>query len=308
MNVPRHWATGIGLLLIHLVALAAFFPTFFSWSALVAAIVLYNISGGIGITLCYHRVLTHRGLHLRRPFEYVAVICGALALQGGPIEWVATHRKHHAFADKEGDPHSMRQGFLWAHMEWLFRKNDAMLTQEEVRRYAPDLVDQRFYRWVDSNTLWMQVALGLVLLAVGGWSWVIWGIFARLVVCYHITWMINSVSHLFGYRSFRTPDLSTNCWWLAILSWGEGWHNNHHAFPFSARHGLRWFEFDPTWLLVRILRLVHLASEIKIPTREMLERVRRLGQDHSGSLDLVRLQRRQRLIRAFQRKSGSARA
>ncbi|MBV8601442.1 MAG: fatty acid desaturase [Candidatus Eremiobacteraeota bacterium] len=276
--VSRHVATGIGLLVIHLAALAAFFPQFFSWSALLVAFVLYNVTGAIGITLCYHRLLTHRGFRLSKPVEYVAVVCGALALQGGPIEWVSTHRKHHAFSDEDADPHSRRKrGFWWAHMAWLYRENPAMLTQQEIRRYAPDLVDVPFYRWVDANTLWMQVALGLVLLALGGWSWVVWGIFARLVWTYHITWMINSVAHAIGYRSFKTGDLSTNCWWLALLSWGEGWHNNHHAFPFSARHGLRWFELDLTWLLVRFLRVMHLAHEIKIPTPTMLARLRAAG-------------------------------
>jgi fatty-acid desaturase len=273
LRLERHQATGIGLLLIHVIALAAFLPMFFSWSALLVGLILYNITG-LGITLCYHRALTHRGLRLNRPFEYLAVICGALALQGGPIEWVSTHRKHHAFSDGEDDPHTMARGFLWAHCSWLFRQNSKMCSDEDVRHFAPELVDVPFYRWVDRNTLVLQVALGLALFAVGGWSWVIWGIFARLVACYHITWMINSVAHMVGYRTFKTTDLSTNCWWLALLSWGEGWHNNHHAFPFSARHGLRWFEFDPTWVMVRVLRVMHLAHEIKIPTREMLDRLR----------------------------------
>jgi stearoyl-CoA desaturase (delta-9 desaturase) len=235
----------------------------------IVALVIYNLTGGVGITLAYHRMLTHKGLMLWRPFEYASAILGALALQGGPIEWVSTHRKHHAFSDQENDPHSMRRGFLWAHMAWLFRPNPQMLTSEEVGHYAPDLLANPFYRWLDTNTLWLQVALGMLLLAFGGWSWLIWGVFVRLVVCYHVTWLINSASHMSGYRSFHTGDLSTNCWWLALLSWGEGWHNNHHAFPFSARHGLRWFEIDFTWLLIRALRLLHLAREIKIPTRQM---------------------------------------
>ncbi len=208
MRLQRHQATGIGLLLIHIVALAAFLPMFFSWSALLAAFVLYNITA-LGITLCYHRTLTHRGLRLNKAAEYVGVISGALALQGGPIEWVSTHRKHHAFSDGEDDPHTMARGFLWAHCSWLFRQNAKMCSEADVRHFAPDMVDVPFYRWVDRNTLWLQIALGIGLLIAGGWSWVIWGIFARLVVCYHITWMINSVAHMIGYRSFKTTDLST---------------------------------------------------------------------------------------------------
>ena len=148
-----------------------------------------------------------------------------------------------------------------------------MPTPDEVRHYVADLLEDPYFRWLDRNTLTLQTALGLAFLFFGGWSWVVWGIFVRLVLCYHVTWMINSVAHMIGYRNFKTTDRSTNCWWLALLSWGEGWHNNHHAFPFSARFGLRWFEFDPTWLILRVLRLAHLAHELKMPTREMLKRL-----------------------------------
>jgi stearoyl-CoA desaturase (delta-9 desaturase) len=272
LRIQRHQATGIGLLLIHIMALAAFVPLFFSWSALVVTAVLYSITA-LGITLCYHRSLAHRGVRLARPVECIIAVFGTLALQGGPIEWTATHRKHHAFSDTENDPHNMGRGFLWAQCAWLFRKNPAMPSPAEVRHYVPDLIDDPFFRWLDRNTLTLQIALGAVLFVLGGWSWVVWGIFARLVLSYHVTWMINSVAHMFGYRTFKTTDLSTNCWWLALLSWGEGWHNNHHAFPFSARFGLRWFEFDAAWLVVRFLRLMHLAHEIKMPSVEMLQRL-----------------------------------
>jgi fatty-acid desaturase len=273
LKLERYQTTGLGLLIIHVGALAALLPTFFSWSGVLLVVVLYSLTG-LSITLCYHRSLTHRGLRLSRPLEYATVILAALALEGGPIEWVSTHRKHHAFSDEDDDPHSMAKGFWWAHCGWLFRRNAAMLTPDEVRHYAPELVDVPFYRWVDRSALLLQLALAAGLYALGGWSWVVWGIFVRLVVCYHITWMINSVAHMIGYRTFKTADRSTNCWWLALISWGEGWHNNHHAFPFSARLGLRWFEFDPPWLMLRVLRLLRLAHEVKIPSREMLERLR----------------------------------
>ena len=273
MKGRPHWGTGIGLLVIHVVAIAAVLPYFFSWSALAVALVAYNVTGGIGITLSYHRILTHRALRLRRPLEYLAAVCGALALQGGPIDWVAAHRKHHAFSDKDGDVHTPRHGFFWAHAAWLFRTNEASLGADEKAHYAPDLVADPFYRWLNRNALWLQVALAVAFFAAGGWSWVIWGIFVRLVVCYHVTWAINSIAHTAGYRTFKTGDLSTNCWWLALLSWGEGWHNNHHAFPFSARHGLRWFEIDFTWLFVRALRVLALADQIKVPTLEMRRRL-----------------------------------
>lgn len=261
----------VGLSAIHIGALAAFIPGTFHWSALAAAAVLMYITGGLGVTLCYHRALTHRGLRLRKPLEYVLAIFGALALQGDPIRWVATHRKHHVHSDTQGDPHGRNVGFRWAHVRWLYEPNDAIPTEEELRKFAPDLYAQPFYRALQRTHGILQLALAVLLFALGGWSWVIWGVFVRLVVSYHATWLVNSAAHSTGYRTYRTKDLSTNCWWVALISWGEGWHNNHHAFPYSARHGLRWFEFDPTWWSVKIFALLRLADRIKLPPAKSLE-------------------------------------
>ena len=274
---------GFGLAVIHIVALLAFWPGFFQWSALAAAAVVAYLAGALGITLCYHRVLTHRSLRLRKPVEYLFALFGTLALQGDPIRWVAVHRKHHAHADHEGDPHSIQRGFKWAHMDWIYRHNVALPTHEEVMRYASDLYADRFYRSLRHLDVPLQIALGAGLFALGGWSWVIWGIFVRLVVTYHSTWLVNSAAHILGYRTFRTGDRSTNCWWVALISFGEGWHNNHHAFPFSARHGLRWFEIDMTWWHVRILALLRLADRIKIPSRAMQRRLREPALGASGN-------------------------
>jgi fatty-acid desaturase len=263
-------ATGIGLLALHLGALAAFVPQFFTWSALGVAVGLYYLTGGIGISLGFHRILTHRSLRCPRWLEYGLAICGTLALQGGPIEWVATHRAHHAHTDREGDPHDVHRGLPWAHVAWLYRKNDARPTPTEQRRLAPDLVRQPFYRFLERTYLLWQVGLAAALFAAGGWPWVVWGIFVRLVVTYHITWLVNSAAHHTGYRSYRTGDESRNNWWVALLTWGEGWHNNHHAFPFSARHGLRWFELDTTWFAIRILKVLKLARDVRLPTAAML--------------------------------------
>lgn len=267
------WPVGLALGVLHVGALAALIPAFFSWSALGVAIALWWFTGAMGIALCFHRTLTHRSVVLPRPFEYLTALFGTLALQGGPIEWVATHRLHHAHADAEGDPHDAHRGLWWSHIDWLYRKNEARPNEDEMRRYAADLWAQPYYRFLQRYYLWIQVALGLLLLAVGGIGWVVWGIFVRTVFVYHITWFVNSAAHRFGYRTYRTTDLSTNCWWVALLTWGEGWHNNHHAFPSSARHGLRWFEFDPTWISIKLLKLVRLVHDVKLPTQAMQERL-----------------------------------
>jgi fatty-acid desaturase len=201
---------GVGLAIVHLGALAAFVPALFHWPVLVLVAVIAYATGALGITLCYHRTLTHRSLRLRKPLEYALAVCGALAMQGDPIMWVAVHRKHHAHADREGDPHSIHLGFKWAHMDWLYRTNAALPSEEEIQRYAPDLCADPFYRALRYLALPLQVVFGLILLAIGGWSWVVWGIFVRLVFCYHSTWLVNSAAHMLGYRSFQTADRSTN--------------------------------------------------------------------------------------------------
>jgi stearoyl-CoA desaturase (delta-9 desaturase) len=266
---------GVGLALVHVGALAAFIPGTFSWSAVAVAAVLYYATGAWGICLGFHRVLTHRSLALPRPLEALVAVLGVLALQGGPIDWIATHRKHHAHSDREGDPHDIHRGYWWSHVAWLYRRNPARVTDDEMVRLAPDLSASRFYRLLENSHVWWTVGLGLVLLAIGGWSWVIWGIFVRAVVSYHATWFVNSAAHYSGYRTYNTGDRSTNNWWVALVAWGEGWHNNHHAFPFSARHGLRWFEVDLTWLTIKALGWLRIARDIKLPTPAMLARLSR---------------------------------
>ncbi len=248
---------------------------FFAPSAVIVMLVLVYATSGIGISLCFHRLLTHRSLRLAKPLEYVTALLGTLALQGGPISWVATHRVHHAHSDQEDDPHNATLGFAWSHFEWLlFSKAHGRERPDEYRRAAIDLVADPYYVFLENNQLQLQLALALMLFAIGGWPWIVWGIFVRSVLVYHVTWLVNSASHATGYRTYRTGDLSTNCWWLALLAWGEGWHNNHHAFPFSARHGLRWYEFDVTWITIKFLAFVKLAREIRVPTPKMQRRLR----------------------------------
>jgi stearoyl-CoA desaturase (delta-9 desaturase) len=270
-----NWPNGIGLLLIHLGAIAVFFPIFFSWWAVIAAAIIAYATGALGITLGFHRTLAHRSVRLRKPVEYAVAILGTLAFQGDPISWVATHRVHHANSDEKGDPHSTRLGFSWAHVTWLFKANPNIpRTSGEFKKFCPDLWNEPFYRSLQYLHIPMQLALAGVLFVAGGWPFVVWGIFARLVFAYHSTWLVNSATHMFGYRTYKTTDRSTNSWWVALLSFGEGWHNNHHAFPYSARHGMAWYEIDITWWTIRLLWLMRLADKVRVPSRAIRERLR----------------------------------
>ncbi len=249
---------------VHLVALSA--PWFFSWPALGVAIFLHWFIGSIGICLGYHRLLTHRSFEVPKAVEYIIAIMGALALQGSPIFWVSGHRMHHAYTeDIEKDPYSAKRGFWWSHMLWLFYDRAEFFNYDHYKKYAHDLDKQPFYRWLDRYFLLLQLPLGLILYLLGGWSFVIYGLFVRTVLLWHSTWFINSVSHLRGYRSYQSDDNSRNLWWAAILTYGEGWHNNHHAYPNIAKAGLKWWEVDITWWAIKILSKLNLAKKIKLP-------------------------------------------
>jgi stearoyl-CoA desaturase (delta-9 desaturase) len=204
--------------------------------------------------------------------EYVIATLGALALQGGPIAWVSMHRAHHRFSDTPRDPHDSNRGFWWSHVLWLFAPNASRLEKPDQLKYARELAANPYYRFLESGALILTIALAFGLYAFGGWPCVIWGIFVRLVVTYHVTWLVNSATHQFGYRTYDAGDRSTNNWLVGLLAWGEGWHNNHHAFPASARHGLRWYEIDLTWAMIRLLAALRIATRIRIPSPEMLAR------------------------------------
>ena len=198
-KAKRDYPVGIALAIIHIGALGVFIPAFFSWSAVAVGVALY-VATGMGITLAYHRLLTHRSLVVPRLVEYALTVFGVLALQGGPIEWVAQHRAHHANTDRDGDPHDSHKGMPWSHIEWLFRTNKDRVAPEDRPRWAADLVKDPFYRFIERYNVACTVALALGLFAIGGWSWVIWGVFARLVFTYHCTWLVNSASHAVGYQ------------------------------------------------------------------------------------------------------------
>jgi stearoyl-CoA desaturase (delta-9 desaturase) len=257
-----NWITAIAMTGFHIGAVAALF--YIDYGAMLAALILYYAGGMLGIGMSYHRLLTHRSYRTTRFIEYFLTICGTLALEGGPIFWVATHRIHHQKSDQEGDPHTPREGTFWAHMGWILMGEGLHHDASVLAKYAPDLSKDKFHVWL-SNWHWLtNVVVGLGLLAFGGIPYVLWGIFFRTTVGLHATWLVNSATHLWGSRRFQTRDDSTNNWWVALLTFGEGWHNNHHAHPTSARHGLAWYEIDQNWIGIRALQVLGLAWDIKV--------------------------------------------
>jgi len=265
---PINLTISLSLALFHIGAIAALFM--FSWKALAFALVMWWVAESLGIGMGYHRLLTHRGYKTPKWMEYCLTICGTLALQGGPIGWVATHRLHHQNSDKEGDPHSPRDGGFWAHMGWIITGESLHNKSIELLPYVPELRKDKFMIWI-SEWHWVPLTVIAVLsLALGGWRFVMWGTFLRTVVGLHATYLVNSATHIWGSRRFRTTDASTNNFWVAMLSFGEGWHNNHHAHPQSARHGLAWYEFDLNWYGIAALRTVGLAWDVKVPSAARL--------------------------------------
>ena len=261
-NQPMNWPTITALVLLHIGALAALFV--FNWHAAAVAIFLYWMATGLGISMGYHRLLTHRSYKVPLFIEYFFAVCGALTLEGGPIFWVGTHRVHHQNSDQHGDPHSPRDGAWWAHVGWLLFGEAKHKDTRLESKYAPDLTKYRFYVWLD-NYHWVPlVVLGAVLFLIGGLPMLLWGVCLRVVVGLHATWLVNSATHMWGSRRFATRDDSRNNWWVALITSGEGWHNNHHAHPTSARHGLAWYEFDLSWIQIRILEFLGVAKSVRV--------------------------------------------
>ena len=255
-----NWRAVLAFAVFHLGAVAALF--FFSWPAFFTALALYWISLSLGIGMGYHRLLTHRSYRPPKWIEYFLAICGTLALEGGPISWVTTHRIHHQFSDQDGDPHTPRDGKWWSHIIWMMVGDATNCTPAQCARYSPDLSKDRFMVWLSKYFYLPLVLLSIVLLAWGGLPLLLWGVFFRVTIGLHATWMVNSLTHFWGSRRFATRDDSRNNWFVAIVSFGEGCHNNHHAYPSSARHGLAWYEIDMSWMGIRFLQLVGLAKSV----------------------------------------------
>ncbi len=265
-----NWLTFGVIAAFHLGAVASLF--FFSWWRLAAMLALYVVAINVGIGMCYHRLLTHRGYEVPKWLEYGMAICATLALEGGPIFWVATHRVHHQLSDQQGDPHTPREGGWWAHTGWLLWGNALHAQTEVLARYAPDLGRDRFLVWL-SKYHWIPLTVSGALLFGLGWlaggpvnavGMLLWGGFLRVTLGLHATWLVNSATHLWGSRRFATRDDSRNNWWVALVSGGEGWHNNHHAHPVSARHGLVWYEIDPNYWGIWMLSKFRLARKVRV--------------------------------------------
>ena len=269
------WGVIFWLGIVHVGALAA--PVTFTWEGLGLAIGLHWLTGGVGICLGFHRLLTHSSFATYAPIRWLCALLGGLAGEGSAVEWVANHRKHHALSDLPGDPHSPHDGAWWSHVFWLAWSLPRDEHEAHLKRWAPDLVKDRMVVLIGKLFLPIHIVTGLAMMGAGylygeavahstgstmAASFVVWGIFVRLCFVLHSTWFVNSASHMWGYRNYKTTDDSRNNWWVALITYGEGWHNNHHAYPRMALHGHKWWEIDITWATIRLMRLCGLAWDV----------------------------------------------
>ncbi|XP_022956258.1 palmitoyl-monogalactosyldiacylglycerol delta-7 desaturase, chloroplastic-like [Cucurbita moschata] len=257
--------------------LCIFAPFQINWSAISISFTLYIIIGLFGITISYHRNLSHKSFKIPKWLEYLFAYCGVHAFQGDPINWVSTHRYHHQFVDTEKDPHSPIKGFWSSHIIWLLYKGDGSLSEMLGRHRkwdnACDLENQTFYRFIHKTYFLHPIALALILYGIGGFPYFIWGMCVRSVIFLHGTFMVNSVCHIWGKQQWKTNDLSRNNWWISLLVFGEGWHNNHHAFEYSARLGIEWWQYDPGWYVIRFLEAIGVATHVKLPSQRHMQKL-----------------------------------
>lgn len=263
--------------LFHALVPLAFYA--FTWSGVLIFLALYWATACLGVTLCFHRLVTHQSFKTYPAVKYLLTFFGCLALQGGPLNWAAKHRLHHKESDEEPDPHTPFVSFLWSHVLWLFFVHPEMETEERMYRFVPDLARDPVLRWFDRHFFAVAMLFALVLFGAGyavggaalGLSWVLWGVVVRTVFVWHVTWLVNSATHMWGYKNYHTRDNSRNSWWVALLAFGEGWHNNHHADQRSAAHGHRWFEFDMTHWIIQAMAGCGLAWDIVQPQAKRLQ-------------------------------------
>jgi fatty-acid desaturase len=272
------WAIVIALVLVHTLALTAALPWLFSWSGLLLMIAGLYFFGTLGINLCFHRLLTHRSFKCPRWLEKILTCLGLCNMQGSSIHWVAAHRAHHQHSDHRPDPHSPLVSFFWSHIGWLCVWNKKSDSLEGLSAYAGDLCRDPFHFKLEKHSNWIWIWLThAVLFFIGGFvfgsifndglrmglSWLVWGVLVRMVAVWHITWAINSVTHVWGYRTHNTPDNSKNNWLMGLVGMGEGWHNNHHANQRMAAHGQRWWEIDVTYWSIWVLKKLGLAWDLR---------------------------------------------
>jgi stearoyl-CoA desaturase (delta-9 desaturase) len=279
------WMYAVPIVVIHLLALLACVPWLFSWVGLIVAVLGIHVFGQ-SITIGYHRLLTHHSFKTPKWVERLIVIVAQCCLQDTPARWVATHRYHHLHSDEQEDPHTPLVAFFWGHVGWLLVYNSRSRSIDTYEKYARDILRDPFYMWLErtSHLPIIYSAHALLYYGVGaviGWltggtllaavqmglSLMVWGVFVRTVAVWHITWSVNSLSHLFGYQNYNTEEHSRNNWLVALLSVGEGWHNNHHHDQAAASVQHRWWEIDISYYEIRLMQLFGLASDV-IPIRQ----------------------------------------
>jgi stearoyl-CoA desaturase (delta-9 desaturase) len=292
-----HYA--IPIVAVHLLGLFAFLPSFITWYNAIL-LVICVLFFGQGINLGYHRLLTHRSLVVPKWLEYSFVFLALCCVEETPAKWVSTHRKHHLYSDdSENDPHSPNAGFFWSHMGWLMFKRGGKNALDVEHRYTRDILKDPFYMALEKRW-WLPSVLGLAQFAffyavafavfalldhsVGNAGWnalgvAMWGVVVRIVVVWHITWSVNSLTHVSGYKMYDTGDRSRNNWLVSLLASGEGWHNNHHHDPASASVQHKWWEFDLTYYHIRVLEMLGLATRVVRPRH--IRKRRRAGKDET---------------------------
>jgi len=278
----------VPILTLHVVALLAFVPWLFSWTGLIVMIVGVHLYGCIGINLCYHRLLAHRSLRVPKWFEHALVVFAQCSMQDTPVKWVCNHRMHHLHSDEQPDPHSPMVSFIWSHFDWLLKYNSATRNIGNYQKYARDLLEDPFYMYLEKNyvapLIYAAHALAYYVVGILGGFWysggnwlaalqfglslLLWGAIVRTVVVWHITWSVNSLTHLFGYQSYKTSDNSRNNWFVAIVATGEGWHNNHHHDQAAATVQHRWWEIDICYWHILVLKWLGLATHIVPPAHK----------------------------------------
>jgi len=281
------WFYAIVVVALHALALLALLPWLFSWTGVALLIAGVYVFGGLGINLCYHRLLAHRSFDCPQWFERLLVYIALCCMQDAPARWVAAHRIHHRFSDEEPDPHSPLVSFLWSHIGWLLVDTHGLNKISNYERYVRDLLRQPFYLNLERRFVPVWVYLGhaaaFFLAGLGaGWistgeaasgvqfglSLLVWGVILRTVVVWHITWSVNSLTHMFGYRNYETGEQSRNNWFVAIITSGEGWHNNHHHDPACASNRRRWWELDLIYSTIQILEKLGIARNVVRPRHE----------------------------------------